>query len=62
MKVRLHEMVLTQDEYTSVVNDIYKTEDYYLEHMIDDLLIDILRDGGWDKLADEYESTYKWRA
>ena len=25
MKVRLHEMVLTQDEYTSVVNDIYKT-------------------------------------
>lgn len=39
-----------------------KTEDYYLEHMIDDLLIDILRDWGWDKLADEYESTYKWRA
>lgn len=25
MNVRLHEMVLTQDEYTSVVNDIYKT-------------------------------------
>lgn len=25
MNIRLHEMVLTQDEYTSVVNDIYKT-------------------------------------
>ena len=39
-----------------------KTEDYYLEHMIDNLLIVILRDWEWDKLADEYESTYKWRA
>lgn len=28
----------------------------------DDLLVDILRDLGWDKLADEYESTYKWYA
>ena len=25
MNIRLHEMVLTQDEYASVVNDIYKT-------------------------------------
>lgn len=25
MNVRLHEIVLTQDEYTSVVNDVYKT-------------------------------------
>ena len=28
----------------------------------DGLLVDILRDLGWDKLADEYESTYKWYA
>lgn len=39
-----------------------KTEDYYLEHMIDDLFIDILRDWGWDKLADEYKSTKKYSA
>ena len=25
MNIRLHETVLTQDEYASVVNDIYKT-------------------------------------
>ena len=28
----------------------------------DELLVDILRDMGWDKLADEYESAYKWYA
>lgn len=38
-------------------------DDIESNHMhSDELLTDILRDLRWDKLADEYESTYKWYA
>lgn len=37
--------------------------DVELSHYYSDmLLVKVLRDMGWDKLADEYESTYKWYA
>lgn len=38
-------------------------DDVELSHYYSDmLLVKVLRDMGWDKLADEYESTYKWYA
>ena len=55
----------SQDTYLNKLNAIHnKYEDNIeLNHVYsDDLLVDILRDLGWDKLADEYESTYKWYA
>lgn len=42
-----------------------KNEEYYLRQLIanhDKYEDDILRDTGWDRLADEYESTQKWYA
>lgn len=44
------------------IHDKYEC-DIELNHVYsDELLVGILRDLGWDELADEYESTYKWRA
>ena len=55
----------SEDTYLNKLNAIYNKyeDDIELNHVYsDDLLVDILRDLGWDKLADEYESTYKWYA
>lgn len=54
-----------EDTYLNKLNAIHNKyeDDIELNHLCsDDLLVDILRDLGWDKLADEYESTYKWYA
>ena len=55
----------SEDTYLNkliAIHDKYE-DDIELNHLCsDDLLVDILRDLGWDKLADEYESTYKWYA
>lgn len=55
----------TEDYYLKrliAIHDKYEV-DIELNHFYsDELLVDILRDLGWDKLADEYESTYKWYA
>nr|DAT71870.1 MAG TPA: hypothetical protein [Caudoviricetes sp.] len=55
----------TEDYYLKrliAIHDKYEA-DIELNHFYsDELLVDILRDMGWDKLADEYESTYKWYA
>lgn len=55
----------SEDTYLNIliaIHDKYET-DIELNHAYsDDLLVDILRDLGWDKLADEYKSTYKWYA
>lgn len=55
----------SEDTYLNkliAIHDKYE-DDIELNHVYsDELLIDILRDLGWDKLADEYESTYKWYA
>lgn len=55
----------TEDYYLKrpiAVHNKYE-DDIELSHEhSDELLIDIIRDLGWDKLADEYESTYKWYA
>lgn len=52
----------TEDYYLKrliAVHDKYE-DDIELNHFYsDELLVDILRDLGWDELADEYESTYK---
>lgn len=55
----------SEDAYLNKLNAIHNKyeDDIELNHLCsDDLLVDILRDLGWDKLADEYESTYKWYA
>ena len=55
----------SEDPYLNKLNAIHNKyeDDIELNHVYsDDLLVDILRDLGWDKLADEYESTYKWYA
>lgn len=55
----------SEDTYLNKLNAIHNKyeDDVELNHVYsDDLLVDILRDLGWDKLADEYESTYKWYA
>lgn len=55
----------TEDYYPKrpiAIHDKYEV-DIELNHVYsDELLVDILRDMGWNKLADEYESTYKWYA
>lgn len=55
----------SEDTYLNKLNAIHNKyeDDIELNHVYsDDLLVDILRDLEWDKLADEYESTYKWYA
>ena len=50
----------SEDTYLNKLNAIHNKyeDDIELNHLCsDDLLVDILRDLGWDKLADEYEST-----
>lgn len=58
-------LIKTEDYYLKrliAIHDKYEV-DIELNHVYsDELLVDILRDLGWDKLADEYESTYKWYA
>ena len=53
-------LMKTEDYYLKrliAIHDKYEV-DIELNHVYsDDLLVDILRDLGWDKLADEYEST-----
>lgn len=55
----------SEDTYLNkliAIHDKYEC-DIELNHVYsDELLVDILRDLGWDKLADEYKSTYKWYA
>lgn len=50
----------SEDTYLNKLNAIHNKykDDIELNHFYsDELLVDILRDLGWDKLADEYEST-----
>ena len=52
----------TEDYYLKRLIAIHNKyeDDIELNHVYsDELLIDILRDLGWDKLAGEYDSTYK---
>lgn len=54
-----------ESEYLNELEAIHDHHytDLELSHFYSDaLLVKVLRDMGWDKLADEYESTYKWYA
>jgi hypothetical protein len=58
-------LMKTEDYYLKRLIAIHNKyeDDIELNHVYsDELLIDILRDLGWDKLAGEYDSTYKWYA
>lgn len=54
-----------ESEYLNELEAIHDRHytDLELNHFYSDaLLVKVLRDMGWDELADEYESTYKWYA
>lgn len=54
-----------ESNYLNLMETIHSKyyDDIELYHYYSDrLLVEVLRDMGWNELADEYESTYKWYA